>query len=375
MTTSNSQPGGYHPSSIGTGRVTRRGREWDTPAAKASGFRSAFLNDCDEKFARNNKYTVQVRNARVLHWVLTCVIMLLLSVQMYSHMVTVDPCVRAQMSLCLLESFSSSRTTTPAVVLSSASNTIPKIIHQQWRSSTVKNEEAMFTRDKWSDWHAAWHRLFPESEGYKHILWTDDMMLDFITEHYPWFLPVYNSYPANIQRVDASRYFILYHYGGVYADMDYEPLTNFYKHLPSDRVSLIESPYKFIEEAQNALMASPQGHPFWNTTFKVLTETTDKIDVLSSTGPRMLSLVMERTPQQYWYILPCENFQRIPDGKDNTSPWHVVIFQQFTHYVPQRSCGSWQKQGPGDCQFGRHHNTVTWMRKKGPFKFWFDRIF
>lgn len=39
-------------------------------------------------------------------------------------------------------------------------------------------------------------------------------------EHYPWFLPTYLAYPYAIQRVDVIRYFLLYHYGGVYIDLD-----------------------------------------------------------------------------------------------------------------------------------------------------------
>ena len=37
---------------------------------------------------------------------------------------------------------------------------------------------------------------------------------------YPWFLSTYISYPYDIQRVDAIRYFILHKYGGVYVDLD-----------------------------------------------------------------------------------------------------------------------------------------------------------
>lgn len=39
-------------------------------------------------------------------------------------------------------------------------------------------------------------------------------------EHYPWFLPTFLAYPYSIQRVDAIRYFLLYHHGGIYIDLD-----------------------------------------------------------------------------------------------------------------------------------------------------------
>lgn len=364
----------YHSSNIGTGCVTRRTSKWKIPS-HASGFPSSLLPDCDyDKYAKNIK--APVRNCRALRWVITCATMLLLSAQLYTHKVSVEPCVRAQMSLNIIESSVGSNSIAPAGASPNTIPSIPKIIHQQWPTTNIENDDLLYRYDKWGDWHAAWQRLFPESEGYRHMLWTDDEMLDLITEHYPWFLPVYNRYPTNIERVDASRYFILYHYGGIYADMDYEPLTNFWKWLPTDRVSLIESPYQIYEKAQNSLMASPQGHPFWNATFKVLAEKKENWnwEVLGSTGPRMLSSVMEQTPSNYWYLLPCENFQRIPSATHSASPWEAIMIQQATTWIPKKSCGHWQKQGPGDCQFGRHHNTVTWIKKKGAFRFWLERI-
>ena len=43
-----------------------------------------------------------------------------------------------------------------------------------------------------------------------------------IKNHYPWFLDTYNNYKYKIQKIDAIRPFILYHYGGMYVDLDYE---------------------------------------------------------------------------------------------------------------------------------------------------------
>jgi mannosyltransferase OCH1-like enzyme len=50
--------------------------------------------------------------------------------------------------------------------------------------------------------------------------WTDDKARDFISEEYPWFLDTWDTFPFNIQRADAIRYFVLHHYGGIYLDMD-----------------------------------------------------------------------------------------------------------------------------------------------------------
>lgn len=52
------------------------------------------------------------------------------------------------------------------------------------------------------------------------MLWTDSSSRQFVAENYPWFLDTFDSYRYNIQRADAIRYFVLYHYGGVYIDLD-----------------------------------------------------------------------------------------------------------------------------------------------------------
>jgi len=84
-------------------------------------------------------------------------------------------------------------------------------------------------------------------------------------------------------------------------------------------------------------------------------------------GPRMFGLVMKRTPPDYWYILPCENFQRINEIKDSASPWYTIIMQHFLNPLyPQKSCGSGEKKGPGD--FDIHHNTCKWVKEKGLWK-------
>jgi len=46
------------------------------------------------------------------------------------------------------------------------------------------------------------------------------MSRDFIETEYPWFLHTYDHYRYPVQRVDAVRYFLMLHYGGIYMDFD-----------------------------------------------------------------------------------------------------------------------------------------------------------
>ena len=55
---------------------------------------------------------------------------------------------------------------------------------------------------------------------YHYILWKDIDIHEFMKSYYPAFYQMFLSYKYKIQQIDAFRYFILYHYGGIYIDLD-----------------------------------------------------------------------------------------------------------------------------------------------------------
>ncbi|KAM0215317.1 hypothetical protein ACHAPA_004035 [Fusarium lateritium] len=87
--------------------------------------------------------------------------------------------------------------------------TIPRIFHQTSANETVP--------EAWKDLVKSCRDAYSDFE-YKH--WTDEKARDFISEEYPWFVDTWDTFPFNIQRADAIRYFVLHHYGGIYLDMD-----------------------------------------------------------------------------------------------------------------------------------------------------------
>jgi hypothetical protein len=126
------------------------------------------------------------------------------------------------------------------------------------------------------------------SSEYK--LWTDAGSREFIAEHYSWFLDTFDNYVYPIQRADAIRYFILYHYGGVYIDLDIGCL----KPLDPLLVYPVIFPKTIPVGVSNDLMFSEPRHPILEQTIHSLI----KFDhswilnyptVMFSTGPMFLS--------------------------------------------------------------------------------------
>ena len=164
---------------------------------------------------------------------------------------------------------------------------IPKIIHQTWKTATIPK--------RWQSWVESWKRYHPE---WDYRFWTDEDCRDFVAGEYPDFLTTYDGYPYQIQRVDAFRYLVLHHQGGVYADMDCECLQPF-EQLAESRDFLIAYEPRWHNREHgtrflpcNALFGSVAGYPFLTRTIQALQRTAAeglyRDDPLRSTGPVFL---------------------------------------------------------------------------------------
>jgi mannosyltransferase OCH1-like enzyme len=87
---------------------------------------------------------------------------------------------------------------------------IPRIFHQVWI-----NDEGQPVPDEYAAYTATWLRLHP---GWEYRLWNLDN-LDFALRR-PELIPQAKSYS---QMSDLLRFEVLYRYGGVYIDTDFEP--------------------------------------------------------------------------------------------------------------------------------------------------------
>jgi hypothetical protein len=146
---------------------------------------------------------------------------------------------------------------TPPFLFTALDAPIPHIFHQSWKTTEIP--------DKFKAWSESWHANHP---SWEFKLWTDVDNRAFIAKYYPWFLPTFDGFETQIMRCDASRIFYLFHYGGLYADLDFESLKPIDPLLEGHRLVLGRMADTNLvghgaSSIPNAIMASAPGHEFW----------------------------------------------------------------------------------------------------------------
>jgi mannosyltransferase OCH1-like enzyme len=137
---------------------------------------------------------------------------------------------------------------------------ISKIIHQTAPSSEI-------------DWHPVWFKCQNSWKNhynnFEYILWNDDDIHSLIEKYYPQYFELYCSFPIHILKIDFSRFCILDHMGGIYADMDMFCYTNFYHELTKNAYVVQSLKDEYIE---NSLMAGIPDNKFFQQCMKISKE-------------------------------------------------------------------------------------------------------
>ena len=95
---------------------------------------------------------------------------------------------------------------------------IPKIIHQTWRDKNLPPIIYKLVSE---------NIRFFKSNGYEYMFWTDEMILKLIADEYPNFYNIYKMARTGVQKGDIARILLVYHYGGIYIDLDVLVLRDF----------------------------------------------------------------------------------------------------------------------------------------------------
>ena len=176
------------------------------------------------------------------------------------------------------------------------SESIPRIFHQTWDSETIPKQFMPWIRS-WTQHHPQWQYWF----------WTPDDVRCLLRQRYPDFLHLYDKYPTMLQRADVMRYFVLYTFGGVYADLDMQCLKPIDPLLFNRSCVFSEEPYEHVyilnrrvgdANVMNGIMACRPGHPFFKELMAKLklpqTKNTNIRDAVATTGPFFVDSVLKQ---------------------------------------------------------------------------------
>lgn len=206
---------------------------------------------------------------------------------------------------------------------------IPLVIFQFWDNpdSFAYEHHAHLMRTKYQ-------LMMP---NYQFILWNDAIALDFITEHYPWFLSIYQNYSPPIKRWDSIRYFYMYYFGGIYIDTDSTILKTFSNIMELSPTNAPIFGYqrrntKAIDAIGTAFFASPPRHPFFWYVIQQLKHTKN-YPVLMATGPIFFTNCVRNFGIKHFKILEMPFFythewheqkpKSLPSISYITTDWHA----------------------------------------------------
>ena len=138
--------------------------------------------------------------------------------------------------------------------------TIPKIIHQTYKNHNLPETYKMCQTEI--------KRLHPDFE---YRFYTDEDMDRLMKTEFPEYYDKFNELPRMIMKIDMFRYFLMYKYGGLYADMDYLMFKKF--DILNEKVVI---PCNREDEngepicLGNCIFASQPNHPYWKSLMDTL---------------------------------------------------------------------------------------------------------
>jgi len=221
-------------------------------------------------------------------------------------------------------------------------SSIPLIIHQiWWQGYENLPKEYLKYRNSWILKHPNWKLIF----------WDKKKIEKFVLNINKDLYKILNKLPYLIQKIDFSKYIILYYYGGVYVDMDticQQKLDNLlvkYKYgLILSKIDIYDN-YKLIN---NGIIISEKYHDFFLYLYYEIAKNLKKkiyenkdIYILNSTGP----IVFSKAVLNYLLNSKKRNI-RILDSSylESCKMSEIGDCKRLGKYITHIHKGSWQSK-------------------------------
>lgn len=213
----------------------------------------------------------------------------------------------------------------------------PINIFQTWKTKKIHNSyQPLVSKVK---------KLNPNSN---YIFYDDKQIEKFIKNKYPEYYTIYSKLPYKIQKIDFFRYLIVYHYGGIYLDLDidlYHSLSDMDLSRPNFAIEFEKNSDKILQQQKCSILLgnyafySPRKHPF-------LKKIIDNL-----VNNRLISIVNKNDYKKYVYyttgpVLVTQSYLDYHNKNDiillKTIPFRK---SHFGKYGKHKAMGSWKKIG------------------------------
>jgi inositol phosphorylceramide mannosyltransferase catalytic subunit len=197
------------------------------------------------------------------------------------------------------------------------------ILHQIWYQGKVPS--------KYRNIQQEWEQHYKDKKDTDYMLWNKDGIKQLL-DNYPKIRTFYDNLPHMIQKIDVAKYVILYHYGGIYIDMDVKFLRHLNEVYKDKNVLICDMycAYNFIVKItlnNFFFYFKDKRHPF----LKLILDESMKFDrkfydikplyILKSTGPAL--------------ITKCYNLYSYPEEIS------IITKKHLDKYFKHESHGSW----------------------------------
>jgi mannosyltransferase OCH1-like enzyme len=166
-----------------------------------------------------------------------------------------------------------------------------------------------------------WRRMNPDRPI--HILRDQyDGIHQWVQKNFEWFYQDYQNYPKSIQRCDIIRYMLMYHYGGVYSDLDVEcrlPIGKLFRQYEWANVifgiSRVKSQQKcnLAAKYETIRNGEPEIDILKLAKKRASSRLQSQYGIIYTTGPDVITTALSRNRQKYKDIavIPIEKFTKL----------------------------------------------------------------
>jgi mannosyltransferase OCH1-like enzyme len=222
---------------------------------------------------------------------------------------------------------------------------IPRIFHQVWLGDRPYPDDFQSFTDGWMSRHPGWEMK----------RWTDENLPDIINR------TEFEDGNRLAAKSDVLRYELIWRFGGVYVDTDFQCFKNIEELL--DGVNAFQGD-EVPDKPGNALLGGVAGDPFFTFLIEQLPESVaNHEDIVDQSGPGFLKACIQKFVGPTPRVEPDSDRRRWklsdPSGERTLWGFEPSVFYPYNFDEPHKA------KGPFPNAYAAHHWNASWWKDGG----------